>query len=554
MRSGVAGSFAAVALGALLGACQTSGAGATRDPPPSATDAVAGGPGGAPEPAAGPAPPPIDWAQGGDCLGQLRLLQQAARQDRLERSHEPPFAVVSSTPRTSLDWVESPIVPIVADLPLKSFEDAAAGALEAPCLLEVRPAQDLGTAYRVTDLEEVVSAYQSSVRSERNPDHEAAEARVRDAERDTKRNGGSGVLKVGDPLLDLVGLVVGSVFQAFGQLGGAVERDQAVAELKATPRSLDRPVYRAYSFERQLVRAGKEATIPVALHDRANGRVWQTEVRQREMRQLAILDGLDPRDRDYEQHRAGSMSWPEFEHWLQQPPQLPLSALVDALVETAGAAPRAVVAKAGPEAATVDLRSATKAPPHTASPADESDKGPEPRGRVSRTAAATDRRVDAVVRIDAGARQGGGFYVEPRLVLTTADVVGSASVIDVTTGGGGGALGLVVHSDPIRNIALVHLPRAGLPAPLYGGGPVAPEQPVEILELGGARAVVTGAVLRGAQLMVEGDEGTTTGAPVFLDNRVIGVVAGQRGGGRYSLIRIDDLYSLLDPEALAALP
>jgi hypothetical protein len=157
---------------------------------------------------------------------------------------------------------------------------------------------------------------------------------VRDAERDGSKRG-PGILRVGDPMLDLVGLLVGGVIATFGDLG-ADDLDDAVAELKETPRSRDRPVYRAYQFERSTVRAGKEAIIPVALRDLRRGRIWRTELRQREMRQFAVLEGLDPRDRDYDQHRAGAFSWREFEHWQRQPPTLPLSALVAALVEADG--------------------------------------------------------------------------------------------------------------------------------------------------------------------------------------------------------------------------
>ena len=141
---------------------------------------------------------------------------------------------------------------------------------------------------------------------------------------------------VGDPMLDLVGLMVGGVIAAFDQVGSDDGLEDALAALKETPRSRDRPVYRAYEFERRTVRAGKEATIGVALRDLERGRTWRSEVRQREMRQLFVLEGLDPRDRDYEQHRAGAMSQQEFEHWQRQPPQLPMSALVAALVDQSG--------------------------------------------------------------------------------------------------------------------------------------------------------------------------------------------------------------------------
>ena len=159
----------------------------------------------------------------------------------------------------------------------------------------------------MVDFHTVASEYQSAVRSEKNPDYDAAQARLKEAERETKRRGPS-ILRVGDPMLDLVGLVVGGVIAAFDQVGSNDDVGDALAALKETPRSRDRPVYRAYEFERSTVRAGKEATIGVALRDVRHARIWRSEVRQREMRELAVLEGLDPRDRDYEQHRAGALS------------------------------------------------------------------------------------------------------------------------------------------------------------------------------------------------------------------------------------------------------
>ena len=74
---------------------------------------------------------------------------------------------------------------VVADLPLKSYEDRSAAAA-APCLLLVEPARDLRAAHSVVDFEDVASVYQSGVRTERNPDYDAAQARVREAEREAR--------------------------------------------------------------------------------------------------------------------------------------------------------------------------------------------------------------------------------------------------------------------------------------------------------------------------------------------------------------------------------
>jgi hypothetical protein len=92
---------------------------------------------------------PIDWGGAGDCLDQLRLVHTTARSGRLEQAHAPPFAVVLVTPTTSLDWVRAPTVPLVADLPLETYEEQAAAAAVAPCLLLVEQPSDLRTAHRV---------------------------------------------------------------------------------------------------------------------------------------------------------------------------------------------------------------------------------------------------------------------------------------------------------------------------------------------------------------------------------------------------------------------
>jgi hypothetical protein len=540
-------------------------------------------------------PAPIDWADAGDCLDQLNLLRELAAQGGLQETHAPPFAVALATPASSLEWVRADAVPLIADLPLEAYEDPAAAA-GVPCLLLVEQPGEVRADHRVVDLDTVASEYQSGVRSERNPDYDVAQARLKDAERETKRRGPS-ILRVGDPLLDLVGLMVGGVIATFDQVGSDDDLDDALAALKETPRSRDRPVYRAYEFERRTVRAGKEATIGVALRDLRRGRTWRSEVRQREMRQLFVLEGLDPRDRDYEQHRAGALSREEFEHWQRQPPQLPLSALVAALVDEGGThegrpmLDPELVAEAPPNVPSIDWlaaavgkeENATELPgimalapsggPETASmraqegalvaqdaqPRIETRSAWQPAAERTVLAAALDARLASVVRLEAGSRRGNGFYVRPRLVVTTADLVGGASVIDVTTSQGEAALGLVVHTDPGRNLALVHVPRAGRPA-LMSDVPATSGHLVDVLELiepGQAR--LTRSVLQDSngapafRLELDAaDAAASAGAPVFLNDRAIALVAGGEGMPEGNLVPIAGLDAVLETGALAA--
>jgi hypothetical protein len=282
--------------------------------------------------AAPPQAPPIDWAKAEDCRARLRLLEQAVAAGRLDPDERPPIAVVLPGSSGGRDWLAPPSVAITADLPLEVHERASAAELAVPCVVLIEPARDQRVGHRVLGSDTVRSHYENGVRSERNPDYDLAQLRVRQVERELKDDGPD-ILKVGDPMLDLVGLLIGGVFSGFSQGAGERDLDEALTELASTPRSRDRALYRPYEFERITMIAGKEATIPVALLDRANGRVWRTELRQRERREVVILEGLDPRDRDYDKHSAATLSRRDFERWQREPPQLQLSAIAAALRE-----------------------------------------------------------------------------------------------------------------------------------------------------------------------------------------------------------------------------
>ena len=179
-------------------------------------------------------------------------------------------------------------------------------------------------------------------------------------------------------------------------------------------------------------------------------------------------------------------------------------------------------------------------------------------------AAALDPRVASVVPLDAGSRRGRGIYVAPRLVVTTTDLVEHTSVIDVTTSDGEAALGLVVHTDAERGLAVVHVPRAGRPALLSDVPAAGPGQMVEVLELverGQARlsrAVLqrgnsAGEGVPALQLELDGAAATSTGAPVFLNDRAIALVGARGGTPEGNLVPVQALDELLKSEALAAL-
>jgi hypothetical protein len=544
----------------------------------------------------------------------------------------------------------------------------AVAQVDAPCLLIVDQPRDQRVGHRLVGRENVRSFYQSGLRSERNPDYDAAQLRLRQAERAAKEDG-IGILKVGDPMLDLFGTMIDGFISGFREGSGERKVDEAMSELIATPRSRDRPTYRAYQFERMTVLAGKEATIPIALLDRASGRVWRTELRQRERRELAIVEGLDPRDRDYEAHSAASLTRDEFEQWLGEPPRLQLSAIAAALREAApvsapdrpmvaaSAAPpvdlataRPATASAAPTLAASAGRSVDIAAPAAAletptlagsagSTVDlaaiEPGSGPQPISLVAPPGAAANTRPSSanemqnplpvaherlastaaraplvldraggdrhaalgasprpvgqvatepppaqpaspgasVVRVLAEERSGGGVYVSEDLVLTTAQLVGRASVVDVAAADGTRVLGLVARADGATNLALVQVSRPGTPAALYGGPPVAGGTTVQAIvpTVGGNLVRASGRYLGNgpaprlaspmaadlAHIDAPSLNDAPQAIPWFLGDRLVGLgldAAAGRSDGRYHAIGAADIDKFLDSAgALAAL-
>jgi hypothetical protein len=552
--------------------------------------------------AAPPEAPPVDWANAEDCRAKLRLLEQAVATGGLNPDERPPIAVVLPGSPGGHDWLAPPNVAITADLPLEVYERADTAALAVPCVVLIEPARDQRVGHRLVERNTVRSLYQNGVRSERNPDYDLAQLRVRQAERELKDDGPD-ILKVGDPMLDLVGLLVGGVFSGFSQGAHERELDEAMTELASTPRSRDRALYRPYEFERITMIAGKEATIPVALLDRASSRVWRAELRQRERRQLVILEGLDPRDRDYEKHSAATLTRHDFERWQREPPQLQLSAIAAALREADPAPapdalavaaaqppePEAIAADPGrsdpvdpepiertdffadpkrPSEALAGLREDDPWSADDARPAalglDLADLAP---GAGPRPAAPADPRAAGVVHLAAGGRSGSGVYVRPDLVLTTAQLVDRTSVVDVVTRDGARVLGLVARTDPIRGLALVQVARPGPPVAFHDGPPPEPGRPVEAIALAaGGAATVTPGRLRGTDPALLGRAYIDAlAAPAqaqatawFLGDRVIALVTGDavdRSDGALAAIRASEILDFLygSGGALAAL-
>lgn len=353
-----------------------------------------------------------------------------------------------------------------------------AGAEETtkPCAIRVGEMHKHKAEHRVLDRERVRSSYQSGSHMEKNPAYEAAQARLRQAEKASKP-GKSSIISVGDPLIDLFGTLIGGAITGVGQWGEGDQVEEAIDGLMATPRSIEHPKYRSYHFERTNIRASKEAVIPVTMTDRQLQQSWRISLQRREIRDLAILDGLDRQDRDYANHRESSMTDQEFRQWQDEPPELPLDDVIASLLTAPVSSSVDRVANLEKPA---DQREKSRA--DAGSSADNFfDAAALPRasfgeplitGRQTLLKPARSEVVAkaSIVQIVDGDRRGQGVYVAPVFVLTTSNLVEGRGLIDVENGDGGSVLGLVATVDRSRGLALIQVPRPGRAAILDDEG------------------------------------------------------------------------------------
>jgi hypothetical protein len=322
----------------------------------------------------------------------------------------------------------------------------------------------------------------------------------------------------------------------------------------------------------------------------SGARVWRTEIRQRELREFHLLDGLDPRDREYVEHHQHAVTRLGLERWQETPPEVPVSSAIAALLDgppedaaepslepAVALAPEQEAGFAGRvgHASAPSLQGVLAASPPpledpdaiapAAGPAAWLD--PEPAdgsnaGGKGRTPAAGDPRSASVVGIFSDERSGSGFYVHPNFVLTALSLVEDAILIDILTAEGATVPGLLALSDASLDLALVHVPKPGVPAALSqerwldGSGPVQAFGRVRHASFVTARARAAG-----SRLALESGQSlgpSLAGGPIFAGERVAGMVAASpsSAGQAAWAIPAQELRSFLESarEEIAALP
>jgi S1-C subfamily serine protease len=190
----------------------------------------------------------------------------------------------------------------------------------------------------------------------------------------------------------------------------------------------------------------------------------------------------------------------------------------------------------------------------------EANGRPAPRATAGAEAA-------SVVGVNLGKRAGSGFYVAPHTVLTSARLLGRASVIDVTTAEGAIVPGLISHVDRARDLALIQVPKEGVALGLHAGALPEPGTAVAAIGLApsGSALAIPGVLKPGpaeqAGLGLAGlvhvesaaqTDAAVTGGPILHDGEVIAVVSDAGPGRGFLAIPVSEALELLKDAGPAA--
>jgi len=410
---------------------------------------------------AGVGPEGPDWQQAEDCWGKLALLRQGLSDGRIVDLDDTPF-----------DLIEQGLEPVNHRWSQPVLSSASGGrALEVRCVIRVGQAIDRQSDHRLLDEERIRSRYQSGTRREKNPAYEVAKTRLRRVEKAAKP-GKSSIIKVGDPLVDLVGTLVGGALTGLGQWGAGDQLEEALDTLMATPPSIEHPIYKSYHFEQARIRASREATLPVTLTDRRLQQSWQTSLKRREVRELSVVTGLDRQDEDYARHRQKSFTKDGLRQWLAEAPSLPLADIAASLLDRPSTVPldRLALVKpkkvaAGDEALTGDFSfDAAALPKRRLLDVEREDTGRSLRG---------DFAGSSRIKVIGETTEAEGVFVASHLILTSSEVIGERGLIDIEDTPGHVILGLVAAVDHSLGLALIQSPSGGHPvavsSPARGG-------------------------------------------------------------------------------------
>ena len=374
---------------------------------------------------------------------------------------------------------------------------------------------------KIATPETITSKYQSSTMSIPNPDYPLAEAALQQMQLNLQSVRQQAAINAAT--CQGLGCVIIAIANnaAIKQAAGNVQ--QAFENMRATPVTLEKPVYTAYQFNRTTLEAAKIGTVNYYVVDRVSQSYVRGTFDLREAKSFSVCYGLRGEDPDKMQYLAGSVSENEVVKFEQDAVVMPLSKILEQVsLHQAKPVPTLSVLHDEILADRNKTLAAVKAKSYTVTPQQ-------------------DPRFDSVVVLfHPDGKYGSGFFVKDDLVLTNYHVVKDSKFVEMKMHDGQETFGKVVGQDIRLDLALIKVQARGVPVRIYTEQNLNLGTSVEAighpkgLEFSITRGVVSGVreiaseYAPGGQKVrfIQTDASISpgnSGGPLFLADKVIGV-------------------------------
>jgi hypothetical protein len=330
-------------LGGCAGAALLLGCSATPAPPPKASAA---------SPTVAPLPKvtAVPWPALTNCRELAAAVGTLPVADRAGLAAE--AAPLALAARAGPHLV-APTAAVTPDLALPADDGTRRCVIIVESVPSVRAAPRRPVAHDM-----VRSTYRAGGAGRANPEYRRLQRQLRHLESPDR----IGFVATGDPGLDLIGLVAGSVLQGIdaaldGHAAGALR-----ARLAATPPTLAEAVWEPYAFDVTTIEAARSGIVRARLLDRATGTGWTLEEPMVERRLFRVANGRRARDRGLLDGGGSDLAaMADIAVWEQSGVRPSLTSLLTALGRIAGPGTTTVEADLAPLAPRQDLTDLVRA-------------------------------------------------------------------------------------------------------------------------------------------------------------------------------------------------
>jgi len=374
----------------------------------------------------------------------------------------------------------------------------------------------------------VKSEFQSSSRTEPNPDYNIAQNIVDIARQEVMR---AQMEKTSIDNQYCYG--AGCILKGIGQLAAAgvvikKQNDlrQAMGILTQTPMTLEVPVYSHYEFNRMGIRGSKTMTVNYYVVDFVAKTYYAGVFDASQQKDFTVVYGIHDNDRNYRSNLSGSNTEGDVTKFEETPITVDLSKIIGhSLSDTSNHKPLT----SDKQLMSDMLERKNRVLAELA------------KKRFDAKPAAEDKRFQSVVVVHhPGGKSGGGFFVRDDLVITNFHVIEGAKFIEMKMFNGQETFGKVIESDIRLDLALIKTQSRGNPVVLYDSQTLPLGETVEAighpsgLEFSITRGIISGLreipstyapggkPIRFIQTDAAMSPGNS-GGPLFLNNKVIGV-------------------------------